>query len=89
MKFYYVYILKSVKDNKLYIGKTTNLVERMKKHNRGEVKATKARRPLKLIFYEAFCHKTDAGRDELFFKSGYGREVLGEKLKYSKQGGIA
>lgn len=83
MKFYYVYVLKSRKDGKLYIGKTTNLVKRIKKHNNGEVPATKERRPLILVFYEAFNNKTDAGRDELFFKTGYGREVLKEKLENS------
>lgn len=83
MKFYYVYVLKSKKDGKLYIGKTIDLDKRVKKHNNGEVLATKGRRPLILVFYEAFKNKTDAGRDELFFKTGYGREVLKEKLKNS------
>jgi putative endonuclease len=81
MKYYYVYVLKSEKDGKLYVGKTTDLVRRVKKHENGEVKATKGRRPLTLVFYEAFKNKTDAGGDELFFKTGYGREVLREKLK--------
>ena len=83
MKYYYVYVLKSEKDGKLYIGKTTDLVKRVKKHNSGEVLSTKGRRPLTLVFYEAFKNKTDAGRDELFFKTGYGREVLKEKLRNS------
>ena len=83
VKMYYVYVLKSVKDNKLYIGKTKNLKRRFKEHNNGQVPATKTRRPLKLIFYEAFLDSKDAGRDELFFKTGYGREVLKEKLKNS------
>jgi len=83
VKYYYVYVLKSEKDGKLYIGKTTDLVKRVKKHNSGEVLSTKGRRPLTLVFYEAFKNKTDAGRDELFFKTGYGREVLKEKLRNS------
>ena len=80
---HYVYVLKSLKDGRLYIGKTKDLRERFKNHNAGKVIATKYRKPFKLVFYEAFQHKTDASRDELFFKSGYGREVLREKLKYS------
>ncbi len=83
MKYYYVYVLRSEKDGKLYVGKTTDLVKRVKKHNNGEVLATKGRRPLTLVFYEAFKNKTDTGRDELFFKTGYGREVLKEKLRNS------
>lgn len=80
---YYVYILRSLKDKNLYIGKTNNLKNRYKLHIKGQVKATKNRLPLELIFYESFKNKTDAGRDELFFKSGYGREVVKDKLKYS------
>lgn len=80
---YYVYILKSLKDNKLYVGKTDDLLSRIKKHQAGQVLATKGRLPVKLIFYEAFTNKTDAVRDELFYKSGYGREVLQDKIKNS------
>lgn len=80
---YYVYVLRSLKDKKLYTGKTTDLKRRFKEHNSGKVTATKSRKPFELIFYEAFKHKTDAGRDEIFFKSGYGRGVLKEKLRNS------
>lgn len=80
---YYVYILKSKKDNKLYVGKTKNLRRRFSEHNSGKVISTKNRTPFELLFYEAFKSKTDAGRDELFFKSGYGREVVKDKLSNS------
>ena len=80
---YYVYVLRSLKDSKLYTGKTGDLKRRFKEHNSGKVIATKSRKPFELVFYEAFRNKTDAGRDELFFKSGYGREVLKEKIKNS------
>lgn len=77
---YYVYILKSKKDNKLYVGKTQDLKRRFLEHNSGKVISTKNRKPFELLFYEAFKNKTDAGRDELFFKSGYGREIIKDKL---------
>lgn len=80
---YYVYVLRSLKDKKLYTGKTSDLKRRFKEHNSGKVIATKSRKPFELIFYEALKHKADAGRDEIFFKTGYGREVLKEKLKHS------
>jgi len=80
---HYVYILKSLKDNKLYIGKTDDLQKRFEAHNNGHVRATKSRKPFKMIFYEGFSNKADAGRDELFYKTGYGREVLKDKLKNS------
>lgn len=51
---HYVYILFSKKDNKLYIGYTNDLRNRLEKHNAGKVQATKSRTPLKLICYEAY-----------------------------------
>ena len=80
---YYVYVMKSIKDGKLYTGSTTNLEERLEAHVQGSVLATKGRRPLKLIYYEAFLNKTDAGKEELFYKTGHGREVLRKKIKES------
>jgi putative endonuclease len=80
---FYVYIIKCLKDFKLYIGKTTDLKKRFREHNSGKVISTKKRRPFELVFYEAFKDKCDAGRDELFYKSGYGREIIKDKLMNS------
>ncbi len=40
-----------------------------------------SKKPYNLIFYEAFKSKTDAVKDEIFFKTGYGKEVLKDKLR--------
>jgi putative endonuclease len=42
---YYIYLIKSKKDNKLYIGLTTDLRKRLIEHNQGLTKSTKNRRP--------------------------------------------
>jgi len=78
--FYYVYILKSQKDNHLYIGKTKDLKRRLKEHNRGRVSTTKGRLPMKLVYYEAYTDKTKCGKQELFYKSGIGKDVLQYKI---------
>lgn len=57
---YYVYVLKSAKDEKLYVGFTENLEKRFDEHSRGLVNSTKTRRPLKLIYYEACNAMKDA-----------------------------
>ena len=57
---YYVYILKSKKDNKLYTGATNDLRRRFKEHNTGKVKSTKYRVPFELIYYEAYKAEKDA-----------------------------
>jgi putative endonuclease len=51
---FFVYILKSLKDGDLYIGFTSDLENRTKEHNSGGVFSTRHRRPLKVIYYEAY-----------------------------------
>ena len=77
---YFTYVLESKKDNKLYVGFSSNLKSRLKKHNDGFVKATKNRRPLKLIYYEACLDKAKAILREKYFKTGYGRRYLTSRI---------
>jgi putative endonuclease len=78
---HYVYVLHSTKDRKLYIGKTPDLKARIKKHKTGYVRSTKHRRPLKLVYYEAYILKKDAKRRERYLKSGGGRKELAKQLE--------
>ncbi|KKQ97395.1 MAG: hypothetical protein UT24_C0008G0093 [Candidatus Woesebacteria bacterium GW2011_GWB1_39_12] len=78
---YYVYILFSEKDKQLYTGFTPNLKSRFKAHTNGFVKATKFRRPVKLIYYEAYSRELDARRREKYLKGGNGRDVMKVQLK--------
>lgn len=81
MEHFYVYILLSRKDNKFYIGFTSNLKQRLTQHAKGEVRSTKNRRPFKLIHYEYFVNETDAKAREIFLKSGAGHRQLKDKLR--------
>ncbi len=74
--FYYTYVLKSLLDNKLYIGWTNNLKNRVLKHHNGKLESTKHRRPLKLIYFEACLDKEKAIKREKELKSGFGRSYL-------------
>ncbi|NQT29976.1 MAG: GIY-YIG nuclease family protein [Candidatus Saganbacteria bacterium] len=66
---YLVYILRSQKDGKLYVGQTANLEDRIKRHNEGRVMSTKMRRPLELMHYEEFEDRGSAIKRESYFKS--------------------
>jgi putative endonuclease len=66
---YITYILVSEKDGKYYYGYTSNLPERLNRHNSGLVRSTKARIPLKVYYFEEFESKTEAIKRENFFKS--------------------
>jgi len=46
------------------------------------VQSTKAFKPWKLIYYEAYVSRKDATGREKFFKSGSGRRFLKKQLKY-------
>ena len=77
---YYVYVLKSVVDQGLYIGFTRDLSKRLSSHNAGESKSTRSRRPLRLIYYEAYAINEDALGRERFLKSGSGHRYLDNQL---------
>ena len=77
---YYVYILKSLRNTDIYIGSTDDLYTRIKRHNQGKVKSTKAYRPWKLLEYKEFNSRSEAVRTERFLKTGQQKEIL--KSKY-------
>lgn len=66
---FYVYILKSEKDNRYYIGCTNNINMRLVWHNEGRNTSTKYRRPFKLVYSEEFLMKKDAIQRERKIKS--------------------
>ena len=77
---FYVYVIKSEMDGRLYKGFTANLDQRIKEHNSGKTKSTKAYIPWKLVYFEEFLKREDAIKREKYFKSGSGREFLKTKL---------
>ena len=83
MSIYYTYVLISEKDKKLYIGYSTDLKKRIKRHFDSKVIATKNRRPLKLIHYEVFINMHDAKSREIFLKSGMGRKQLKNSIHHT------
>ncbi len=74
---YYVYILHSSEDGKLYTGFTPDMKNRIKAHSGGYVQATKHGLPLVLIHYEAFLTSQDARRREKYLKGGNGKKGIG------------
>ena len=77
---YYIYVLKSLKDGKLYAGHTNNLIKRFKEHNTGKGISTKKPRPFRLLYYEASNILKDAVKREKSLKTGFGRAYLKNKI---------
>ena len=76
---WFVYVLKSLKDGRYYIGSTSNLEKRVERHNHGGNISTKNRRPLELVYFETYNTRVDAIHREAVIKSYKGGEAF-EKL---------
>lgn len=73
---YYVYVLRSLKNNRFYTGSTSNLKKRLGEHASGRSKYTRLTKPFKLVHFEHFETRAEAVRRERYFKIGRGREEL-------------
>jgi len=75
MNFFYVYIIKSMIYNQLYIGFTTREVtQRVKDHNQSKVKSTRDYTPWKIVYFEAYKSEKDARHRERMLKQ-YGNSL--------------
>ena len=76
----YVYVLKSEKDGKLYIGCTSDIQNRIEYHDAGKVFSTRNRRPFVLIFKEEYRDKYEAYNKEKYYKTAKGKRELKKKI---------
>ncbi|MFA7662330.1 MAG: GIY-YIG nuclease family protein [Patescibacteria group bacterium] len=87
---YFVYILKSEKTARHYIGCTNNLERRLFEHNNGTgCLTTKIGRPWQLVCYRNFLEKEEAYAHEKLVKSYKGgiafkKIIYGEVAEWSK-----
>jgi putative endonuclease len=59
---YFVYIIRSELDGSYYVGSTQDLDSRLRRHNQGRSKYTKAKIPWELLYYEEFTERSLAVR---------------------------
>lgn len=79
----YVYVLKSRRFDKIYIGFTSNLNNRIETHNHLKNKGwTKSFMPWELIYYEEYTSKSkgDALKREKQLKTAQGRKYIYENI---------
>lgn len=71
-----VYFLRSVKNNKVYVGYTSKEpTQRLSEHNIGTNSWTSANKPFNLIYFEEYICKEDAIKRERFYKMGFGKKI--------------
>ena len=78
---HFVYVLKSLKDGNLYVGRTENFKHRLTLHNEGKVESTRDRRPLKFVYCEMSNNIKDAVHREKYLKTSWGKRYLKHRLK--------
>ena len=81
---WYVYILRSKADDKLYVGSTADLRRRLQEHTNGQSQSTKNRRPLELEAYIAVKDESTARELEKYLKTGSGIATLRKRILASE-----
>ena len=82
MSMFYVFILRSQKNGRHYIGQTKNLDDRLNRHNSGRERSTKSGAPWDLIFTKSFLTRSEAFQLEQKLKGFKSRSRV---LDYIKQ----
>ena len=80
-KYRYVYVLRSLKDQKFYVGFTKDLPERVKAHNKGAIESTRRRIPFELVYWEGCLKQADATARERYLKSAWGKRYIKHRLR--------
>ena len=83
---FYVYVMKSMKDDGFYVGISKDPDKRLIGHNWGMTKSTKGRRPFELVYAEKVISRQEARRREKYLKSGVGREFIKSLIPGSSVG---
>lgn len=78
--WWYVYFLKSMNNNNIYIGSTNNLRRRLSEHNKGFNKATKPFIPWKVDSFIAVRSESKARELEKYFKTGSGTAIFEKRI---------
>ena len=81
---YTVYILKSAKAERCYIGSTENLRDRLAVHNSAKARWTKRFQPWDVVHTEVFETRGEALRREKFLKSLKGIASQIQEIKEGK-----
>ena len=81
----WVYILKSQRNGRYYVGHTTAIARRFAEHQDGKVKATRYLRPWTLAYSEEHADATAARKREWYLKQLKSRRAL-EELMASTSG---
>lgn len=84
--FYYMVFLYAIKNNintEIYVGISDNITRRIKEHNSGKNRYTKAFMPWEVFYQEVFSDYATARKREIYFKNASGKKFLKNILQQS------
>ncbi|MEM6738055.1 MAG: GIY-YIG nuclease family protein, partial [Bacteroidota bacterium] len=73
---YIVYAISRLTRTYIYVGLTSNLQNRIERHNKGYERTTKPYAPFKVIYTKKFPTRPEERSHEKHMKSGSGKEKL-------------
>jgi putative endonuclease len=78
---FFVYVLKSLKDESTYVGYSKDLETRLIQHNNGETKSIKSKIPFEIVYYEAYkTQRAAIEREKHLKKSRFEKEKLFQRI---------
>jgi putative endonuclease len=81
---YFIYILQSEKDGTYYIGHTSDLEARLRRHNQGRSAYTRNKAPWRLLYKEVLNSKAEVMNREREIKGKKGREYIDYLVRASR-----
>lgn len=78
---FYVYVIRSLFKNYLYVGLTNNLNRRIAQYQFGKEKTTSPYKPFMIVLTEEFLTRELARKREKYLKSGAGKEWIKSNFK--------
>ncbi len=80
---YFVYILKSLRNGRYYVGYTNDLTRRLGQHNSGRTKSIKHWSPFEVVYKEEYDNASLARKREYYIKSQKSRKYIENLIKSS------
>ena len=73
---FFVYAIRSLTRNYVYVGLSNDYERRVNEHNEGYERTTKPYRPFEIILVEEFPTRPEERKREKYLKSGVGKAYL-------------
>ena len=73
---FHVFVLRSEKTGRFYVGSAADVEKRLQRHNRGDAKSTRHGVPWAVLHTESFVTRSEALHRERYYKTGRGREEI-------------